>query len=451
MVLAVLLVQAALPFFNDLTHLHLSLQLWSNPFVIPALLLFGLFTGILAGSYPAFFLSSFNPVTVLKGKFVPGKKSIGFRSALVVFQFFISISLIIGTVIIYQQLSYIHNKKLGYNKDQVVVVQESYWLGSNLEVFKQQLLQDPRVLGVSTSGFLPAGPSYNNNFLVYADHHTAQLVHTLRYEVDYNYIPVLGMQIAAGRNFSKAYGSDSAAIIINETAAKAFGWKDDAVRHTISRTDNEGNITTYQVIGVVKDFHFKSLHELITPLVMTIGANNSNLIVKVKTKDLAGLLGTIKKSWDALATQSPFTYSFLDERFENTYRAEQNIGLLLGIFAGLTIFVACLGLFALATFSAVQRTKEIGIRKVLGAEVSGIVALLSGDFLKLVLIAFLIASPVVWFAMNQWLQDFAYRIQISWWVFAVAACAISLIALLTVSVKAIKAALANPVKSLRTE
>jgi putative ABC transport system permease protein len=448
---AVLLVQAALPYFNDLTHQNLSLQFWSNPYILPALLLFGLITGILAGSYPAFFLSSFNPITVLKGKFTSGKGSIGLRSALVVFQFFISISLIIGTLVVYQQLSYIHHKKLGYNKEQVIVVQESYWLGNNAEAFKQQLLQDPRVLYASTSGYLPAGPSYGNNFLVYADDHSTQLTNTLRYMVDDQYIPALGMQMIAGRNFSKAYGADSTAIIVNETAARAFGWKGDALQHTLSRTDNDGKITTYHVIGIVKDFHFKSLHELITPLVMVLGNDNANIIVKAKTKDIAGLLKTMKGKWDGLTTASPFTYSFLDDRFNNTYKAEQNIGLILGIFAGLTIFVACLGLFALVTFSAEQRTKEIGIRKVLGAEVSGIVSLLSKDFLKLVLIAFLIASPVVWYVMNKWLQDFAYRIQISWWMFVIAAIAVLLIALLTVGFRAIKAAIANPVKSLRTE
>ena len=452
LVFAILLMQAALPYFNQLTHLNLSLQLTSNPYILPALILFGLITGFLAGSYPAFFLAAFNPITVLKGKFTSGKKSIGLRSALVVFQFFISISLIIGTIIVYQQLSYIQHKKLGYNKDQVIVVQESYWLGNNEEAFKQQLLQDPRVKNVSSSGYLPAGPSYGNNFLVYADNHSSQLINTLNYQVDYNYIPALGMQVVAGRDFSKSFGADSTAIIVNETAARAFGWnRNDAMQHTLSRSNNDGKITTYHVIGIVKDFHFKSLHELITPLVMTLGTDNSNIIVKAKTADIAGLLSSMKKDWNALTTQAPFAYSFLDDRFNNMYQSEQNIGLLLGIFAGLTIFVACLGLFALVTFSAEQRTKEIGIRKVLGAQVSGIATLLSREFIKLIGIAFIIASPVVWWVMNKWLQEFAYRIQISWWVFAMAAIAIIIIALFTVSFRAVKAALANPVKSLRTE
>ncbi len=451
LLLALGAVQLALPYFNNLTHLNLSLGVLSNPYLLPALALFGCIVGILAGSYPAFFLSSFNPITVLKGRFISGKRSSGLRGGLVVVQFFISISLIIGTIVVYQQLAYIQNKKLGYDKDQVIVVQEMNWLGNNKAVFKQALLQDPRVLNVSTSGYLPAGASYGNNFLIYADNKSSQLVNTLRYEVDEHYIPVLGMQMAAGRNFSNNFGSDSTAVIINETAAKAFGWKRDALQHSLSRTDNDGKATTYHVIGIVKDFHFKSLHELITPLVMTMGADNSNLIVKAKTKDIAGLLTSMQRQWNSLKAEAPFSYTFLDDRFNNTYKAEENIGLLLGLFAGLTIFVACLGLFALATFSAEQRTKEIGIRKVLGAEVAGIVSLLSKDFLTLVFIAFVMAVPVAWLVMNKWLQDFAYRIQLSPWMFLITAFAALLIALLTVGFRAVKAAMANPVKSLRTE
>ncbi|MVN22649.1 ABC transporter permease [Mucilaginibacter arboris] len=452
MFIALGLVYLALPVFNNIAGQNLGLQLKNNIWIVPCLVLFSLFTGVLAGSYPAFFLSSFNPINVLKGRFISGKRSTGLRSGLVVFQFFISISLIIGTVIVYKQLSYIQHKKLGYNKDQVIVVEGTYWLGKDQEVFKQQLLQDPRVISVSASGYLPAGNSYGNNFLIYADNNSAQLVNTLRYEVDDNYIPTLSMQLFYGRNFSKQYGTDSLAIIINETAAKTFSWNQNAIGHTLTRQDNYGKKFTYHVIGIVKDFHFKSLHELITPLVMTMSNNdNSNIIIKAKGKDMQGLLSSTKNKWDNLTTQSPFTYSFLDDRYNNTYKAEQNTGLILGIFAGLTIFVACLGLFGLATFIAEQRTKEIGIRKVLGANVASVVSLLSKDFVKLVFIAFLIASPIAWLVMNKWLQYFAYRIQISWWTFFIAAIGALLIALLTISFRAIKAALANPVNSLRSE
>jgi putative ABC transport system permease protein len=279
--------------------------------------------------------------------------------------------------------------------------------------------------------------------------------------VDDQYIPTLGMQMASGRNFSPAFGADSTGIIINETAARNFGWldpgqsgpaaTDKALNHTLTRQDNDGTVITYHVIGVVRDFHFRSFHDLITPLVMTLNSGTgSNFIVRTKTADVAGLLTTIGKKWTSLHADVPLSYSFLDERFNNTYKNEQNIALILGIFAGLTIFVACLGLFGLATFTAEQRTREIGIRKVLGADIASIVTLLSKDFIRLVLLAFLIAAPVAWWVMNQWLLDFAYRLPISWWIFALAAALALLISLCTIGYRAIRAASANPTDSLRT-
>ncbi len=451
LLLAIGIVYLALPFFNDLAGKQLTLNFIANVWLLPALLLFGLLVGILAGSYPAFFLSSFKPISVLKGRFTSSKNSIGLRSGLVVFQFFISITLMVGTTVVYRQLSYIQNKKLGYDKDQVLVLPETWLLGQKEDVFRNQIMQDNRVISASTSGYLPAGPSNNNNFMVYPETNSTQLVKTIRYDVDYNYISVLGIQLAAGRNFSKAYGTDSSGVILNETAAKTFGWGEKAVGHTITNTNNEGNKGTYRVIGVVKDFHFRSLHERISPLIMMLGHNSGTVIVKVKTKDISGLLASLKTQWNQLAADAPFTYSFLDDRFNDTYKSEQKIGLILGIFAGLTIFVACLGLFGLATFTAEQRTKEIGVRKVLGASVGSIVGLLSKDFLKLVAIAIVLASPVAWYTMNRWLQDFAYKIDITWWMFALAGLLSVSIALLTVSFQSIKAALMNPVKSLRSE
>jgi putative ABC transport system permease protein len=281
------------------------------------------------------------------------------------------------------------------------------------------------------------------------------MVKTLRFDIDDQYIPTLGMKMLAGRNFSKDFPTDSAAMIINETAARDFGWGLKATEHTLTpfNDDDHGQKINYRIIGIVKDFNFKSLHERISPLVMVLRKNSGSFIVKTKTADVSGLLKTMKKNWTALTSELPFEYAFLDDRFKQAYETEQKTGLILGIFAGLTIFVACLGLFGLAMFTAEQRTREIGIRKVLGASVAGVTSLLSKDFLKLVFIANLIAWPIAWWAMNKWLRDFAdaYRIQISWWIFAVAGLSALLIAIVTISFQAIKAALANPVNSLRSE
>jgi putative ABC transport system permease protein len=287
--------------------------------------------------------------------------------------------------------------------------------------------------------------------MVNPDRKTSEVVKTVRYDVDESYIPTLGMQLAAGRNFSKAFGTDSSAVIVNETAARAFGWGQNALGHTLAHTENDGTREVYHVVGVVKDFHFRSFHETIAPLVMALGGDYSNMIVRTRTNDYTALLAEMKRYWADAGAQAPFSYSFLNERFNDSIKAEQNIGRILGIFAGLTIFVACLGLFGLATFTAEQRTKEIGIRKVLGADTRTIVTLLSKDFLRLVGLAFLIAAPAAWLVMNRWLQDFAYRITIGWWVFALAAGLTLVITLLTISLRALRAALANPVDSLRAE
>jgi putative ABC transport system permease protein len=451
LLVALVLVKIALPFFNRFSRKELSLQLAGNLWLLPFLLLLIFIAGIFAGSYPAFFLSSFKPVTVLKGKFSSGRKTLGLRSGLVVFQFFISIVLIAVATVVYRQLSFIQQIKLGYDKSQVIILPEAYMLQNNQQAFLNQLLQDPRVENVSVSGYIPAGSTYGNNFFIYPGNNISAMVKTLRYDVDYNYLATLGMKMDYGRYFSKDFGTDSTGIILNQTAAKAFGWNNNALNKIVATKDNEGKQSSYHVIGVVKDFHFKSMHELISPLVMVLGNGAGTMIVKAKTKDIAGLLTTMKKDWAAFSPEGPMTYSYLDERVRQTYEAEQKMGGILAIFAGLTIFVACLGLFGLVTFTAEQRTKEIGIRKVLGASVPSIFQLLSKEFLKLVVIAILVAIPVAWVAMNRWLQDFAYRIHITWWIFAAAGCIAIIIALLTVSFQAMKAAVANPAKSLRTE
>ena len=447
--ISAILVQMALPVFNELANKKLTFNFQLRPVIYLTAL--GMIVSLLAGLYPAFFLSSFNPITTLKGKLTPQTNTYNFRSGLIIFQFFIAICLITGTIVVYQQMKFIQNTKLGYDKEQLLVLDNTWALGKNERVFRNQLLNDAHIENVTISGYKPAGPSFNNNALAYPEGKENQLMKTLEYNIDEQYIPTLGMQIVAGRNFSPAMQTDSQAMIINETAAKAFGWGDNAVGKRIIRDNtNRGHNVPYTVIGVVKDFHFKSLHEAITPLLMVLNPE-TGLIIKVKTKDIAGLLASMKQQWMAFNPEEPFSWSFMDELYNKTYKAEQTTSRILNIFAVLTIFVACLGLFGLATYTAEQRAKEIGIRKVLGASVTQVTSMLSKQFIKLVCIACIIAFPLSYWIMHQWLLDFAYRVHLSAWMFIAAGCIAILIALCTVSVQAVKAALANPVKSLRSE
>ncbi|MDB5242590.1 MAG: cell division protein FtsX, partial [Spirosoma sp.] len=439
LLVAVWLVWLTLPLLNELSGKALRLDFISMPWLLPGLLLFGLLVGVIAGSYPAFFLSSFKPIAVLKGgtafragRDTSGPSLLSLRSGLVVFQFFISFTLLVGTIVVYRQLSYIQHTKLGYDIERVLVLQGTYSLGKNEDVFRRQLLQDASVVNASVSGHLPTGPSNNSLFSVFPDGNHASATRVVQYGIDYQYIPTLGMKLVAGRNFSPAFGTDSSAVVINETAARTFGWGRNAIGHILNAPNYEGTSTPFRVIGVVRDFHFRSLHERIAPLAMVLGNNSGSVIVKAKTKDMSGLIAWAKSQWAAFKTDEPFRYSFLDQSYQASYEAELKTGRILGLFAGLTIFVACLGLFGLATFTAEQRTKEIGVRKVLGASVTSILALLSKDFLKPVLIAIVVASPIAWYAMNWWLQDFAYKTDIEWWVFALAGLLAIGIALLTV-------------------
>ncbi len=445
--IGLVLVNGSLPLFNRMAGQQLSFQFSFK--LIATVLLSILITGLLAGSYPAFYLSSFKPVEILKSNFVKGNKGIGLRRGLVVFQFFISIVLIMGTTVVFRQLAYMRNKDLGYSKERVLIIPNMQSLGHNQEIFRQSLLKDPRVASVSSSGYLPAGQSDNNNFFVSPDNHPNEMVKSLRYDVDENYLATLGIKLATGRNFSADFKTDSSAVILNESAVRAFGWTKDPLAHTITNTDNHGNAKTYKVIGVIKDFNFRSLHESISPLVMTLAPNQSVLIAKLNTGNPRELISTLSKLWASYGVTDAFSYSFLDDRFDNMYRSERKTGETLAIFSGLTILVACLGLFGLAIFTAQQRKKEIGIRKVLGASVSQITSMLSKEFLRLVLIACLLAFPAAYWFMHQWLNDFAYRSGIDWWIFVFSGGTALIIALCTVSFQAIKTAVANPVDSLR--
>ncbi len=450
LVLSLGFVKLSLPLFNHLSGQQLAFSFIEKPLLVPLLLGVILVTGLVAGSYPAFYLSSFQPVTVLKGKQVQAKGRISFRSALVVFQFFISILLIVSTTVVYRQLSYLRHKDVGFDKDKVMVISNAGALGDKTDVFRQELQRDPAVISISNSRYLPVDGGGYNNFFVFTDQEPGKLVKTLRYEIDEQYIPTLGIEIKEGRNFSGEYGTDSSAVILNEAAVKALGWSESPLGKTISRT-SKGTEERYHVVGVVKDFHFRSLHEHIAPLIMVLSPDRGSFVLKVATTDIQGFTAKLRERFAAYGADDPLDYSFLDERYLSTYNAEQKIGAILGIFAGLTIFIACMGLFGLAKFTAEQRTKEIGIRKVLGASAAQLSAMLSGDFLKLVLIACCIAFPIAGWIMYKWLQDFAYRIDIEWWVFAGAGLTAVLIALLTVSWQAVRAATANPVEALRTE
>ncbi|MDN3688530.1 ABC transporter permease [Cyclobacterium jeungdonense] len=453
LLLALALLQLTLPFFNDFSEVQLSFSLSENGWLLPFLLLFGLSIGVLAGAYPAFFLSSFSTVSVLKSAPTghPGKGKVSLRSGLVVFQFCISIILIMGSMVVYRQLGYIQNKDLGYEKEQVLILPDVGQLGNNAEAFRQQLLQDERVVHVSISGYLPSGPSYNNNYFVFPEDDPSLQIKTLRYDVDEEYVPTLGLELITGRNFSIEYGSDDAAMLINETAAIALGWENDALGKHLSHSNNEGERTSYRIIGVVKDFHFRSMHERIAPLVMTLGSGNGAVIAKINTDQVTELLESIKDKWTSMAGNEPFTYSFLDDRFYQTYATERKMGKVVTIFSGLTVFIASMGLFGLATFTTKQRTKEIGIRKVLGAEIAGIVLMLSGDFLKLVGIAAICAFPISAWVMGAWLEGFAYRIAIGPWTYLGAGMIAAIVAFLTTGYLALQAARTNPVTNLRNE
>ncbi|HEX8024406.1 ABC transporter permease [Mucilaginibacter sp.] len=452
-IIAMLMAYFLLPVFNNISGKAMELNVSSLLWLVPALLVAVLVIGFLAGSYPAFFLSAFQPIDVLKGKLASGFKGGMLRSSLVVFQFFISIVLIIGTLVIYNQLKYIQNKDLGYNRSQVLVIHGVYDLGDQSKVLRDEVKQLPGVMGVTMTGFLPTS-DYRNSSSVFQervlDPKKAVLAQT--WVVDDSYLPTLGIKLTRGRNFSSQMPTDSAAMIINETAAKLMGVRDPLNKSMFLPMDNMAKtFKEYHIVGVIKDFNFASLRTNVTPVVLMYGDNTGALSVKVNTANITALMGMIKDKWKSIKPGKEFEYSFMDEDFDSSYRAEQRMGTIFIICTSLTIIIACLGLFGLAAYSAEQRTKEIGIRKVLGANVAAIVGMLSKDFIKLVMIALVIAIPVAWFAMQQWLQGFAYRQNIQWWVIVLAGGAAVLIAFVTISFQSIKAALANPVRSLKNE
>ncbi|SFD80947.1 ABC transporter permease [Spirosoma endophyticum] len=453
LLLAAGVVALLLPYFNTLSGKDISISMLLSVTNVAMLLAFGGFVGILAGAYPAFLLSFSRITTVLKGgSAVQTSRRSSLRSGLVVFQFAVSGTLIVATMVTYQQLHFMQNKKIGFDKDQVLVIQDSYMLGQNEQVFKEQLQKDSRVIQASLSGNIPVGMSNMDGTQIYAKRENGKEqraeIHTNIYHVDEEYLKTLGMDLKEGRTFSKDFSTDSTATVINEAAVRDLGLgKTSPIGKTIVRSGQR----EFTIIGVVKDFHYASTRQKIAPLMMILGRNSGAIIVKVKGTDAADIVASFRKQWEAFNPPAPFTYSFLDERFAFLYESEQKTSQLFTVFAVISVVIASLGLFGLAAFTAEQRTKEIGVRKVLGASVVSIIALLSKDFLKLVLIAIVLAVPIAWLAMNRWLSDFAYRIDIEWWVFALAGLLAVGIALFTISFQSIKAALMNPIKSLRSE
>ena len=451
MILALLMAALLLPYFNRLSGKELTMYSFFASWMLPSLLLLVIIVGLLAGIYPAFYLSSFKPVEVLKGKIASGFKTGWFRSGLVIFQFAISIFLIIGTLVIYSQLNYIRNKDIGYDRDHVLIIKNTDALGDAGKVFKDEVLKLSGVQNATMTGYLPtAGWRSESPLFPSPSVDTKDAISTQIWRIDENYIPTLGMTMDQGRNFSKEFPTDSSGIIINQAFAKLLGFKDVLnkplyyLNHFPSKDPSK-----YHIIGVIKNFNFNSLHDVVAPLVLLLAPQDGSIAFRINTSHITNLIASIQDIYKKIAPGQPFTYSFMDADFSKTYQSEQRMGGLSITFSILAILIACLGLFGLITYAAEQRTKEIGIRKVLGATVTNVTTMLSKDFLKLVLISTLIAFPLSWLVMNKWLQSFAYRIHISWWIFLVAGATAILIALITVCFRAIKAATANPVDSLR--
>jgi putative ABC transport system permease protein len=452
LILGLMIVEPALPLFNSLTGSELSLDYLKTPWLIPGFMALAIFVGFIAGSYPAFFLSHFQPLQVLN-KTTGGSRS-RFRSVLVVLQFIISITLIVGTISIYGQLSFMRQKKLGINKEQIVVFPDCGNKQQAIDVIVSELAKVIGVENAAATSYIPGKIQSNWAFIPEGFSEDQALIMTV-IDVDHNFIPTLDMEIIAGRNFSHDLITDNTeSTIINETAAKRFGWEDPVGKtfkvHFPTKNGIEWQSRT--VIGVVKDFHFESLHQKIEPLFMgNTPGHFDDICVKISSDNVIHTMSLLKEKWKELFPRRSFDYFFLDDFFDSQYRAEEKLGYSVLCFSLLAIFIGCLGLFGLASFTAEQRTKEIGIRKVLGASVSRIVGHLSKEFMLLVVMANIIAWPVAWFAMSKWLQNFTYRIDMGWWIFILSGALALFIALLTVSYQAIKAAHANPVDALRYE
>ena len=447
--LSLLIVALLIPSFNALTDKKLELD-FSNPFFLLLLLGLTLVTGIISGSYPSLFMSSLKPIIVLKGilKFNTGATL--FRKGLVVFQFALSIVLILGMIVIYRQIDYIHNKNLGFAKEDLLYIPLEGALQKSYPTFKDELLRQPGIKSVSSSQSGPLEVGSSTQGVRWPGKDTTKLILFSTNPITYDYINTMGIQLKDGRDFDPSFSLDTNNYLVNEAALRKIGYK-DPIGKELTMWGDKGTI-----VGVMKDYHQNSLHVPIEPLILRLFKKSwnsywGNVLVRTEKGKTKQAIASMEKTYRQFNPGFPFRYFFTDAEMLKNYKAEHTVSKLSKYFAFLAIFISCLGLFGLVTFTAQQRVKEIGIRKVLGASVSGIVRMLSKDFIKLVLLAAVIAFPVAWWAMNRWLGDFAYRIHIGWWVFVASGIAAMLIALLTVSFQAIKSAIASPVKSLRTE
>jgi putative ABC transport system permease protein len=443
----------ALPWLNKVSGQVLSAGSVINWKHLPLLLAVPLVVGILAGIYPAMFMSAFQPVKVLKG-LLKSTGGISFRKVLVTIQFAISIVLIISTVTVFKQLRYMQTQDLGYDRSHVVTLPFYSVINDRFDAFRSDLQRNPAVLSITRSSRIPTGRLLDNMgaSTMAGDSMRPSNVDVKYVMADHDFLPTYNIKIVKGRNFSREFGTDTASFVLNEAAVKALGWK--STEDAVGKPFLYGGING-RVIGIMQDFHFESMHQKILPLVLILPAPNqafySNISVKIAGNNLKAALGHLEETWKKYLPETPYQYSFLDENFNRLYQTEMRQGNIFSIFSCIAIFIACLGLLGLSAFSISQRIKEIGIRKVLGASTQNIVTLISRDFLKLVALAAVLAFPLAWYFMHSWLQDFAYRINMPWWVFLAAGILAAIIALVTISFQAIKAAWMNPVKNLRTE
>lgn len=456
LIMSLLLVELARPFFNSITGRELTFSYLLHPLTIGFLIVLAIVVGAAAGCFPAFYLSAFKPSAVLKSKLKTGHSGLRLRNVLVVAQFVVSIALIIGTLAINNQVNYMKKVKLGFDKEQVLAIPEpSNTTDVPVELLKKELGKVRNVMAVSMSSSVP-GASLNKSLFVPQGYTMEQAQIMDQLHIDHDFIPTLGMQLAEGRNFSEQFPSDSSeSILINETAAGKFGW-DNPIGMTIGDPDYtlEGveGMHYKTVVGVVKDFHLNSLHYKIEPAIIGYMSNDmDNLLIRLSTDDISSTVSSLKHRWGEITGGKPMDFFFLDQNFNSLYENEERIGKLSFYFCLLAVIITCLGLFGLSTYIVEARTKEIGVRKVLGASIPGIVRLISKDFLIMVALANIIAWPIAYLAVNRWLQDFAYRVNLGISTMIIAAALALLIALITVSLQAIKAARTNPIETLRYE